>query len=56
MPILTFNTGHLGFLAEAYLDDLDRALEQVLTQQWTIEERANLVVSSPISRLLSLNE
>ena len=45
VPILTINTGHLGFLAEAYLDDLDRALKQVLTQQWTIEERANLVVS-----------
>ena len=45
VPILTINTGHLGFLAEAYLGDLDRALEVVLTQQWTIEERSNLVVS-----------
>ena len=24
VPILTINTGHLGFLAEAYLGDLDR--------------------------------
>ena len=24
VPILTINTGHLGFLAEAYLADLDR--------------------------------
>ncbi len=45
VPILTVNTGHLGFLAEAYLDDLDLALEMVLTKQWTIEERSNLVVS-----------
>ena len=45
VPILTINTGHLGFLAEAYLDNLDQALEQILTEQWTIEERANLVVS-----------
>ncbi len=45
VPILTINTGHLGFLAEAYLGDLDRALEVVLTEQWTIEERSNLVVS-----------
>ena len=45
VPILTINTGHLGFLAEAYLDNLEQALEQILTQQWTIEERANLVVS-----------
>ncbi|BEV35715.1 NAD(+) kinase [Synechococcus sp. M16CYN] len=45
VPILTINTGHLGFLAEAYLGDLDRALEIILTQQWKIEERSSLVVS-----------
>ena len=32
VPILTINTGHLGFLAEAYLDNLDQALEQILTE------------------------
>ena len=43
-PILTINTGHLGFLAEAYLGDLDRALEVVLTE---VDDRGalNLVVS-----------
>ncbi len=45
VPILTINTGHLGFLAEAYLDDLDTALEQVLSKEWTLEERTSLVVS-----------
>ncbi|KZR67935.1 NAD(+) kinase [Prochlorococcus sp. MIT 1303] len=45
VPILTINTGHLGFLAEAYLADLDRVIEQVLNKQWTIEERCTLVVS-----------
>ncbi len=45
VPILTINTGHLGFLAEAYLADLDGALEQVLSSQWNIEERRSLVVS-----------
>ena len=45
VPILTINTGHLGFLAEAYLADLDRVLEQVVNKQWTIEERCTLVVS-----------
>ena len=45
VPILTINTGHLVFLAEAYLADLDRVLEQVLNKQWTIEERCTLVVS-----------
>ncbi len=45
VPILTINTGHMGFLAEAYLSDLDRALEQVLSMQWMLEERTSLVVS-----------
>ena len=32
IPILTINTGHLGFLAETYLSDLDNALEHVISQ------------------------
>ena len=45
VPILTINTGHLGFLAEAYLQQLDQALRQVLAGEWTVEERTMLVVS-----------
>ena len=45
VPILTINTGHLGFLAEAYLHQLDQALEQVVQRQWTVEERTLLVVT-----------
>jgi len=45
VPILTINTGHMGFLAEAYLSDLDRALDQVLSMKWMLEERTSLVVS-----------
>ena len=45
VPILAINTGHMGFLAEAYLADLDRALEKVLSMQWNIEERTSLVVT-----------
>ncbi len=45
VPILTINTGHLGFLAEAYLADLDRALEHVFSSEWIVEERTSLVVS-----------
>lgn len=44
VPILTINTGHLGFLAEAYLKDLERVLELVVAGEWTVEERAMLVV------------
>ncbi|WP_320664949.1 NAD(+) kinase [Prochlorococcus sp. MIT 1223] len=45
VPILTINTGHLGFLTEAYLVDLDKAIKQVLATDWEIEERTSLVVS-----------
>jgi NAD+ kinase len=45
VPILTINTGHLGFLAEAYLQQLDQALGQVVERKWTVEERTMLVVS-----------
>ncbi|OUT70412.1 MAG: NAD(+) kinase [Synechococcus sp. TMED19] len=45
IPMLTINTGHLGFLAETYLDHLDEALEQVIAKDWTVEERSLLVIS-----------
>lgn len=45
VPILTINTGHLGFLAEAYLPQLEGALDQVIAGDWTVEERTTLVVS-----------
>ena len=45
VPILTVNTGHLGFLAEAYLHQLEAALDQVLTGEWTVEDRTMLIVS-----------
>ncbi|KGG16303.1 MULTISPECIES: NAD(+) kinase [unclassified Prochlorococcus] len=45
VPILTINTGHLGFLTETYLPDIDRALNSVLRTEWYIEERTSLVVS-----------
>jgi NAD+ kinase len=45
VPILTINTGHLGFLAEAYLQQLDQALDQLISGDWSVEERTMLVVS-----------
>ena len=45
IPILTINTGHLGFLAETYIPDLDKALAQVISGKWEIETRTSLVVS-----------
>lgn len=45
VPILTINTGHLGFLAEAYLHQLDQALDQLIAGDWSLEERTMLIVS-----------
>jgi NAD+ kinase len=44
IPLLTINTGHMGFLTEAYLNQLPQALNAVLTQAYEIEERAMLAV------------
>ena len=45
ITILTVNTGHLGFLAEAYLSDIDKIFKHLVARQWSIEERTSLVVS-----------
>ncbi|AFZ33767.1 inorganic polyphosphate/ATP-NAD kinase [Stanieria cyanosphaera PCC 7437] len=44
IPILSVNTGHMGFLTETYLNHLPQALEKLLTQDYEIEERSMLAV------------
>lgn len=44
VPLLTVNTGHMGFLTEAYLNQLPKAMDQVLTGDYRIEERSMMVV------------
>ena len=49
VPILAINTGHMGFLTEAYLADLDRALNQILATNPPIENPSKSIgVFSPI--------
>ena len=45
IPILTINTGHLGFLAEAYLANLEDAIDKLIMGDWEIEERKSLIIS-----------
>ncbi|MCT0201892.1 NAD(+) kinase [Synechococcus sp. CS-603] len=45
VPILAINTGHMGFLAETYLHELEEALTQLQAGRWSVEERTMLVVS-----------
>ncbi|MYK91375.1 MAG: hypothetical protein F4026_04365, partial [Synechococcus sp. SB0669_bin_8] len=45
VPMLAVNTGHMGFLAEAYLHELETVIAQLLAGRWTVEERTMLVVT-----------
>nr|WP_322878080.1 NAD(+) kinase [Pseudocalidococcus azoricus] len=68
IPLLTINTGHMGFLTEAYVEEVPQALEQLVNGQYTVEDRTMLTVqvirkngcSNPggvvIWEALSLNE
>jgi NAD+ kinase len=44
IPLLTVNTGHMGFLTEAYVNQLPFALEQVMAGEYEVEERTMLSV------------
>ncbi len=44
VPLLTVNTGHMGFLTEIYLNNLPQAMEKVLAGEYAIEERTMLSV------------
>ncbi len=45
IPLLSINTGHLGFLTETYLNQLDDAVAQVLQGDYIIEPRSMIRVS-----------
>jgi NAD+ kinase len=44
IPLLTVNTGHMGFLTEIFLNQLPQALDQVLAGNYEIETRSMLAV------------
>lgn len=39
VPLLGVNLGHVGFLAEAELWEIDEVVDHVVTRSWTVEER-----------------
>lgn len=45
IPLLTINTGHLGFLTEDYLNQLPQAIDAVLADEYEVEERTMLSVA-----------
>jgi len=61
IPLLTVNTGHMGFLTETYVNQLTPALEEVLAGNYTIEARSMITVrvlreDKVLWEALSLNE
>ena len=45
IPILGINCGHLGYLAEVQIDTIDAVLDQLITNNYTIEQRRMLEVT-----------
>jgi NAD+ kinase len=61
IPILTVNTGHMGFLTETYLNQLPEALSALMEGHYTVEDRVMLTVQvihegTVLWEALSLNE
>ncbi|MEA5593027.1 NAD(+) kinase [Rivularia sp. UHCC 0363] len=61
IPILAINTGHMGFLTEAYVNQLPQVVDIALAGNYSIEERAMLAVKvfrqeSVLWEALCLNE
>ena len=44
-PVLGVNIGHVGFLAEAEVEDVDATIEAIATRRYTTDERLTLDVS-----------
>lgn len=45
VPIIGVNAGHLGFLTEAELDDLDQVLQAVIDNKYQVEKRSVLATN-----------
>jgi NAD+ kinase len=50
-PLLGINLGHVGFLAEAEIDDLDKAVRDVVDRAYTVEERLTVDVVAELDGL-----
>lgn len=61
IPLLTVNTGHMGFLTETYVNQVPKAIEKIIAGDYEIEERSMLTVQlyredELLWEALSLNE
>ncbi len=46
IPLLTVNTGHMGFLTETYVNQLPDAVDRLLAGEYDIEDRTMLLVQA----------
>jgi len=61
IPLLTVNTGHMGFLTETYVNQLPQAIEKVIAGEYEVEQRTTITVQvfredSLLWEALCLNE
>jgi NAD+ kinase len=61
VPLLGVNLGHVGFLAEAEVDEVSSVVRAVVDRQWSVEERTTLEVvvtrdGVELARTWALNE
>jgi len=46
IPVLGVNLGHVGFLAEAEPEDIERVISVVVNNEWSVEERLTLAITA----------
>ncbi|HET8970836.1 MAG TPA: NAD kinase [Candidatus Nanopelagicales bacterium] len=46
VPLLGVNLGHVGFLAEAEVDEVESVVDSIVERAWTVEERMALRVTA----------
>ncbi|MBI1376194.1 MAG: NAD kinase [Frankiales bacterium] len=61
VPLLGVNLGHVGFLAEAEVEEVSAVVRAVVERRWTVEERTTLEVvvsaeGAELARTWALNE
>jgi NAD+ kinase len=61
VPLLGVNLGHVGFLAEAEVDEVSTVVRSVVDRHWSVEERTTLEVvvtngGTEVARTWALNE
>ncbi len=61
VPLLGFNLGHVGFLAEAEREDIDEVVRRIAEGQYDVEERGTIEVrvqrpGAPLARDWALND